>query len=234
MKAQRLRFRYRLTAEAAITGHRDLLSRWEAAAKAAGLPLSYSSGKRPAPQISLAAPLPQGATSDAEIAEVYLECRVDPKEALRRIAAQLPAGIEATSVREVGVGAPAVQSSLRWAEWDVAVPADEMSEADVRAAIERLLAASTLPSVYSREKKTREYDLRPLVLGIEFVGREGEEYVLRMRLRAEQDNTARADQTVLALGLPPPSRVHRTKLEVDDSPAAVREYRRLGEPEDDG
>jgi hypothetical protein len=54
-----------------------------------------------------------------------------------------------------------------------------------------------------------------------------------MRLRAEQENTARADQTVFALGLPAPLRVHRTRLEVDDSPAAVRAYRRLGEPKPD-
>ena len=233
MKVQRLRFRYRLTATASGMGHREVVSAWETAAKAAGLAISYSEGKRPTAQISLAAPLPQGATSDAEIADITLDCRVDPHAALKLIAPLLPGGIEASEVREVGVNAPSVQASLRWAEWDVYVPADGLAESDVHAAIDKLLAANTLPAEYRREKKVREYDLRPLVLDIRLAGRVDDSYILWMRLRAEQDNTARADQTVLALGLLAPTRVHRTRLEVEDTPPAVREYRRLGEPRTD-
>ena len=110
------------------------------------------------------------------------------------------------------------------------MPAGGKSEADVQAAIDRLLAADTLPSELRREKKVRDYDLRPLVLDIRLAGRAGDAFVLRMRLRAEQENTARADQTVLALGLPEPLRIHRTRLEMDRSAAAVRAYKRLGEP----
>jgi radical SAM-linked protein len=233
MRVQRLRFRYRLTAEAGALGHRDIAAAWQAATKAAGLPLARSEGKRPAPLISLAAPLPMGATSDCEIADVFLECRVDLASALERVGQHMPAGVEVADVDEVGVSAPAVQASLRWAEFRVTVPGEGLSAEEVQAAIDRLLAADTLPSEYRREKKVREYDLRPLVLDIRLTGREGDAYVLRMRLRAEQENTARADQTVLVLGLPAPLRVHRTRLEVDDSPAAVRAYRRLSEPKPD-
>lgn len=230
MKVQRLRFRYRLTADAGALGHRDIAAAWESAMKAAGLPLAQSEAKRPAPLISLAAPLPMGATSDCEIADVFLERRVDPASALEGVGQHLPAGVEAADVYEVGVSAQAVQASLRWAEFEVTVPSEALSAEEVQAEIDQLLAADTLPSEYRREKKVREYDLRPLVLDIRLAGREGDVYVLRMRLRAEQENAARADQTVLALGLPAPMRVHRTRLEVDDSPAAVRAYRRLGEP----
>jgi radical SAM-linked protein len=230
MKAQRLRFRYRLTAEGAAMGHRDIAAAWEAAIKTAGLPLATSEGKRPGPLISLAAPLPQGSTSECEIIDIFLEWIVDPAGALEGVRPHLPPGVEAVEVSEVGVGAAAVQAALRWAEFDVTVPSDGKSEAEVQAAIDRLLAADTLPSELRREKKVRTYDLRPLVLDIRLLGREEGAFVLRMRLRAEPENTARADQTVLALGLPAPTRVHRTRLEIDDSPAAIRAYRRLGEP----
>lgn len=233
MKVQRLRFRYRLSSASVGTGHRDLVAAWEAAARAAGLVLAYSEGKRPAAQISLAAPLPQGATSDAEIVDIALDCRIDPHAALQRIAPHLPDGIEATSVREVGVNSPSVQSSLRWSEWEVGVSCGELAEKDFSASIDKLLAATTWPAEYRREKKTREYDLRPLVLDIRLAGRVEDSYVLCMRLRAEQDNTARADQVILALGLPPPIRVHRTRLEVDETSVALREYRRLREPRAD-
>ena len=42
MKVQRLRFRYRLTADAGALGHRDIAAAWESAMKAAGLPLAQS------------------------------------------------------------------------------------------------------------------------------------------------------------------------------------------------
>jgi radical SAM-linked protein len=231
MKAQRLRFRYRLTPEGLDLRHRDIVGAWESAAREAGLAVSHSTGKRPAAQISLAAPLPQGVTSDCEIVDVYLECRVEPAEALAAIASKFPPGIEVTSVSEVGIGAPSVQGALRWAEYEVEVPAGDRSEDDVRCAIERLLSSKSVPAEYRRETKVRAYDLRPLVLDVRLAGRSADSFRLTMRLRAEQDNTARADQVVLALGLPEPTRVHRTQLATEEVPAVVIAYRRAGERE---
>jgi radical SAM-linked protein len=228
MKVQRLRFRYALTAEALAFGHREIVTAWEQAAKAAGIAVSHSEGKRPAPQISLAAPLPQGVTSDCEYVDVFLESRADPARALKSIAAALPPGLQPVDVREIGIGAPSVQTVLRWAEYEVDVPAGDRSEDDVRRAIECLLSATTVPAEYRREAKVRAYDLRPLVLDIQLLGRVDKCYRLSMRLRAEQDNTARADQVVLALGLPEPSRVHRKWLALEEVPAVILAYRRAG------
>lgn len=232
MKAQRLRFRYRLTADGLGLRHRDIVRAWETAAQEAGLEVSHSTGKRPAAQISLAAPLPQGATSDCEIVDVYLESAAEPAEALKRLAGKFPPGIEPFAVQEAGVGAPSVQAVLRWAVYEVDVPAGGRSEDDVRRAIECLLSSATVPAEYRRETKVRAYDLRPLVLDVRLLGREGDSFRLSMTLRAEQDNTARADQVVLALGLPAPTRVHRVRLAMEDVPAVLLAYRRAGERED--
>jgi radical SAM-linked protein len=231
MKAQRLRIRYRLLPAACELRHRDIVTAWEEAARAAGLTISYSTGKRPAAQISLAAPLPQGATSDCELVDVYLAERVEPGEALRRLGAGLPPGLEATDTREVGVNAPSLQSALRWAEYEADGPAGGRSAYDVCRAIEQLLVADAVPAEYRRETKLREYDLRPLVLDIRLTGERDGAFRLMMRLRAEQDNTARADQVAIALGLPEPLRVHRTRLELDELPAGIQAYRRAGRPE---
>ena len=55
--------------------------------------------------------------------------------------------------------------------------------------------------------------------------------VLAMRLRAEPEMTGRADQVVLALGLPEAARIHRSELHTDDVPAAVVAFRRVGAEE---
>lgn len=230
MKAQRLRLRYRLALPAADLRPRDLNAAWAESFTAAGLAVAMSEGKRPAPQVTLAATLTQGATSEWELMDIFLAEPVDPTGVACRLAAHVPEGIEVTGVSEVGVGAPSLQSQVRWAEYEVDVPADGKSLADIEAAVERVLGATTLPSEYRRETKVREYDLRPLILDLraEPAGDNGT-VRLRMRLRAEQENTARTDQVVLALGLPAATRVHRTRLGLEETSAVLQSYRRAGE-----
>lgn len=229
MKAQRLRFRYRITAEALGLGQRDLARAWEEAVVAANLPLAHSEGKRSGALIQIAAALPQGVTSDGELVDVFLEEAVDPGAALAGVQKTMRSGVEAVSVEEVGVGGRSLQALLRWAEYEVRVPSNGLSAEDVRRRISALLDASSVPVEHQREKKVRKYDLRPLVLDIRLEGVEDGAFRLLMRLRAEQEMTARADQTVLALELPEPLSVHRRSLHVDDVPAVLRAFRAGGE-----
>ena len=229
MKAQRLRFCFRITAEARGLGQRDLARAWEEAVVAADLPPAHSEGKRSGALIQIAAALPQGVTSDGELADVFLEQAVDPGAALAGVKKRMRPGVEAVSVEEVGVGGRSLQALLRWAEYDVRVPSNGLSAEDLRRRISALLDASSVLVEHQREKKVRKYDLRPLVLDIRLEGVEDGAFRLAMRLRAEQEMTARADQTVLALGLPEPLSVHRRRLYVDDVPAVLRAFRNGGE-----
>ena len=173
--------------------------------------------------------LPQGVTSDGELADIFLGQAVDPGAALAGVKKTMRPGVEAVSVEEVGVGGRSLQALLRWAEYDVRVPSNGLSAEDLRRRISALLDASSVPAEHQREKKVRKYDLRPLVLDIRLEGVEDGAFRLLMRLRAEQEMTARADQTVLALKLPEPLSVHRRCLHVDDVPAVLRAFRASGE-----
>lgn len=199
---------------------------WERAAKEAGIVIAYSEGKRPAPQMSVAALLPQGVTSDDELMDVFVAERISPRAALERLRPHVPAGITLKGVEEVGASTASLQSQLRWAEYEIEIPADSTTASEVQGSIDRLLAADSWPAEYRRETKVREYDLRPLVLDVRFKGQSDGSFVLAMALLAEQDNTVRADQVVLALGLPEARRIHRTGLRLREMPASVLAYRR--------
>jgi radical SAM-linked protein len=229
VKAQRLRIRYRVTGVACTVSARDLVAAWETAVRNAGFALAYSEGRRPSPQIALAAPLPLGVTSDCEIVDICLEEPADPDTVLSEIRAGLPGGIEPLAVEQAGVDDASLQSQLRRAEYRVKLhpPCPAAEELNRRSAA--ILASNNLPSEYVRTNKVRVYDLRPLILSLD-AATEGESTVVRMRLRAEQENTARADQVLLALGVECEARIHRTRLELDDVPAILQAYRRAGEP----
>lgn len=226
MKAQRLRFRYRVSGAGSSLAQRELIEGWEKALRDAGIAVAYSEGKRKTAQISVAAPLPMGVTSDGELVEVYLAQRVDPSEALKALSGRLPPGVEAVDVEEIGLQSPSLQTQLRWAEYEVEVAGCD--EDEVRLATERLISAGTLPAEYRRPTRVRQYDLRPLILSLIVGGSREGRVEVTMRLRAEPEMTGRADQVVLALGLPEPVRIHRKRMHVDDVQPAVQAYRRAG------
>ena len=229
MKAQRLRFRYRITSEAVGLGQRDIARVWEEALVAASLPLARSEGKRSGALIQIAAALPQGVTADGELVDVFLDQPVDPAAALVAVQKTMRPGVEAVSVEEAGIGGPSLQALLRWAEYDVRVPSNGLTADDLGQRIAALMDARSVPAEHHREKKVRKYDLRPLVLDIRLEGFEDGAFHLLMRLRAEQEMTARADQTALALELPEPLTVHRRSLHLDGVPAVLRAFRAGGE-----
>jgi radical SAM-linked protein len=231
LKAQRIRIRYRVTPLAAGLGQRDMVSAWVEAADAAGLPLAYSESKRPSPQVALAAPLPLNVTSDAELVDVFMSRPVSTTDALSGLARHLPPGVEPILAEEVGVNAASLQSQLRWAEYEVTVPEAALSERDLQDSIRRLLAAETLPAEYRREAKVRHYDLRPLLLDLRLQWHRDGEMKLTLRLRAEAESTARADQVLMALGVPESCSIHRRRLVLEEVQPAVAAYRRYGEPE---
>ena len=226
MKVQRLRIRYSVSSDVCHLGQRDLVEAYERACKQGYVPLAYSEGKRPSPQISIAAPLPQGVTSTCELLDIYLTERLSPADAPRRLSEHLPCGIQPLTSREVGLNSPSLQSQVRVAEYAVTTAAVDVSA--VRKAIVAVLSARTLPSEYKRETRVKEYDLRPLILDLRLEEGEGGPIVV-MRLRAEPERSARADQVAIMLELPEHAAIERTALEIEEVPAVLIAYRHSGE-----
>lgn len=226
MKVQRLRVTFTRGEELKYITHLDLMRFWERTLRRAGVPIAYTEGFSPHPQISLAAPLPVGTTSDQELMDVFLSERLAPREFIERVCSQLPAGALVRSVEEVGLGLPALQSEVRWADYEVDVPAGEAPDAGD--AVERFLAAESIPWEHRREEKVRSYDLRALVQSIDVLRHEDGIVRLRMRLRNDQTGSGRPEQVVAALGFGSPRRIHRTSLVVAGTSPAREAWRKRG------
>jgi radical SAM-linked protein len=225
-KAQRLRIRYGRGPAAANIGHFESTKIWVDALQNAGVSVSQSEGKRPQPRVATAAGLPMGVTSEGELLDVVTSRSIDPEALRARLRGQLPEGIVLLDITEVGLGLPSLSMLVRWADYDVATAG--MAGTDVGGAVSSFLAAKTLLWEDTRGKKVRRYDIRPLVTSL--VSREqcGSEVELSMRLRCDAEGVGRADQVVLALGLPEPHRVHRVRLVLAEASPARSAWRRRG------
>lgn len=193
---QRLRITFAKGQEIKYISHLDLMRLWERALRRARVPLAYSRGFNPRPKIAVAAPLPVGFTSRGEVMDVILERYVSPYNFARGLAPHLPPGLELLSVEEVYPKLPSLQSQVRSAEYRVTA-SWEGSREEMEGKLQELLSAEQLP----RQRRGKDYDLRPLIEDLWIEGKEADGWVLGMRLRAGGQGTGRPDEVLDALGL---------------------------------
>jgi radical SAM-linked protein len=209
---QRLRLKFSRGEELKFLSHLDLMRLWERALRRAGLPLAYSEGFTPHPQIALAAPLSVGVTSQAELMDIFLSRWVSPQSFIAQVEKQLPKGIELLEVWPVGPRAPSLQSQIRFIEYKVEIETEQVRE-EVESALQSFLSAKELPWHHFRDTGARYYDLRALVDKLWLIDCHDSLCVLGMRLRCDEKGTGRPEQVTKALGFPRhPESIHRTKL----------------------
>jgi len=198
---QRLRLKFAKGGVIKYISHLDLTRAWERIFRRAGLPLVYSQGFNPRPRFQIAAGLPVGVTSRAELLDVWLMQPLEPEETLARLKAVSPLGLEILEAVEVDLKAPALQSQVCAADYQAVVRTAEALVA-IQARVEALLGASTLPRRRLHKGEWQTYDLRPLIQSIAVApGVEEGEWILAMRLLASQQGAGRADEVLDALGL---------------------------------
>lgn len=215
---QRLRMRFSKVGPTRYISHLDLARALERALNRARVPVSYTQGYNPRPRMQFASALPLGFTSEAELADVWLEEEMDPEPACEQIMSRMAPGIVVREVWEVPLDAPAMQASTLETAYiarvdDVIERADDVDRGDLRQRVETLLAAESVV----RERRGKEYDLRPLVLELGLEEDEEGALLLAMRLLLQPGKTGRPDEVLDALGLDPLSvRVHRTKIVLEE------------------
>jgi radical SAM-linked protein len=199
---QRLRLKFAKGAAIKYISHLDLTRAWERTFRRAGLPLLYSQGFNPRPRFQIAAGLPVGVTSRVELLDVWLMQPLERKDALARLQAVSPPGLEVLEAVEVDLKAPALQSQMCAADYEAVVRTAEALAA-IQARVEVLLGATTLPRRRLHKGEWQTYDLRPLIDSITVTpGGEGsDEQILTMRLLASQQGAGRPDEVLDALGL---------------------------------
>lgn len=214
---QRLRMRFSKVGPTRYISHLDLARALERALNRARVPVSYTQGYNPRPRMQFASALPLGFTSGAELADIWLEEEIDPAQAREQIMSRMAPGIVVHEVWEVPLDAPAMQACTLETAY-VAMVDDFIDRAKLRQRVEELLAAESV----MRERRGKEYDLRPLILELELDEDEEGALLLAMRLLLQPGKTGRPDEVLDALGLDPLSvRVHRTNIVLEDAAEGV-------------
>ena len=121
------------------------------------------------------------------------------------IRAQVAPGIEIQSVIDVSLDEPALQAMTRETSFVATITDDEgIDHQQFRQQVADILTADeVLRKRTGKKKKVKQYDLRPLILGLAV--NETADYALQlvMHLKLEPGKTGRPDEVLKELGLDP-------------------------------
>ena len=205
----RLRITFSKTGSLRYTGHLDLQTVWERTARRAALSLSYTHGFHPGPRIQIASALPLGYAGISEIVDIWLDTDPgEPAEVQKRLQAGAPPGLTVLQVKAVDEHGPALQTQVASAEYIVTL-LEPVSDLAPRLA--DVLAAAALP----RERRSKPYDLRPLIEALSLFPAASPNGFGRifMRLAARDGATGRPEEVLGVLGIPlEATRIERTQL----------------------
>jgi radical SAM-linked protein len=222
---QRLRVRFSRGPEVKFISHLDIMRFWERAFRRSRIRVAYSEGFTPHPRIALAAPLPVGVTSDAELMDVVLNVWMTPQGFSASVTQQLTPGFGIVEVMVVSPTLPSLQSLVSQAEYRVELSGKDRGE--VETAISNLLAQQTLPWHHKRDTGEKTYDIRRLIDDLWIIDLQGEalqpckerpreanaSFYIGMRLSCGNAGSGRPEQVAAALGFSGyPESIQRTGL----------------------
>lgn len=188
-------------------GHLDLHRVWERTFRRAGLPLQYSQGFHPQPHLSLACALPVGFTSQGELLDAWIDGNIPISQLEQTLVSALPPGLDILELSEVDERAPALQTLVASAVYQI-------SFIDAVAGLAERVGAIVAAEHISRVRRDKPYDLRPLIETIELMpSASNGSSVMLVQLAARPGATGRPEELLDEMGIRfENTRVHRTQL----------------------
>lgn len=147
-----------------FVSHLDLLKIFSRAARRCKLPLSYSQGFNPHPELVFNSPLPLGVTSESEFVDISLDEEILPEQCMHLLASALPEGIRPVSVRKLSPGEPTVMKHVCSCEYGLSVRIEGISPGAYIDGIQSLLTSNEAILVMKKSKSgVKETDIRPMI-----------------------------------------------------------------------
>lgn len=175
----KLRLRFAKTGRAVYTSHLDVMRTMQRSFLRAGIPLKYSEGFNPHPQISVLLPMSLGTSSVCELMDFRVAEKL-PGNAVQLLNRALPEGIQALEIYESD-NKPVL---LKWLQVEGRLEYDSAAD-KVSEAMSELFSRENLIVVRKTKRGEKETDIRPAINQIS-LRQDGEEVRLSAVISAQE------------------------------------------------
>jgi radical SAM-linked protein len=193
---QRIRIHYFKGEALQYIGNLDLHKVWERTFRRAGVPLAYSQGFHPQPRMHQACPLPLGFTSQVELLDFWCQSDESLTDLQAKLEKSVQPGIEIQTLTNVPLKSPPLQTIVESAVYNVTLPED----CDLTLIQEKVSQLNAAESCL-RERRGKQYDLRPLIKELTFSA--AQPATINMRLMTMPGATGRPEEVLEELGISP-------------------------------
>lgn len=161
-----IRVRFIRGEEVKFISHLDLMKMFERALRRSNIPIAYSKGFNPHPQMVFGLPLSVGVTSEAEYAEFDLESSMEPDEFVQRLNQYLPYGINIIGAVQKSTGSN-IMASITGALYQIVVTTDKnVGIKDLKDKIKKFLEEKEILIDKESKGKIRQVDICPMIYSV--------------------------------------------------------------------
>ncbi len=190
-----IRFSFAIEGRLRFLSHLDLQKMFNMAIQRAALPIAYSQGFNPHPQLALGPAHAVGVASVAEYADMELIKDFSPEGFLKTLQPALPQGIRLLSARALTEKTPALMASINCAVYVVKV--NGLEKTILEAKVAELLAQTELLWQRKSPKGIKTVDLRPGIFEMKVLAANS----LFLELRIGNTGNIKPDEVIRALNI---------------------------------
>jgi radical SAM-linked protein len=167
-----IRIRFSRGEEVKFISHLDLMKVFERAIRRSGLPMAYSQGYNPHPQMVFGMPLSVGMTGSGEYADFELVSEVEPEIFVQELNEALPGAIRVTAAG-IKKTKSNIMASIEGADYIMELFArEELAPEEAIRSFDSMLKQDIIPVVKESKGKDgrdtfKETDIRPLIISAE-------------------------------------------------------------------
>jgi radical SAM-linked protein len=154
--------------------------------------------------MNIASALPLGFSSRCELLDMRLEQDIPLEGLAEKLNDTMPSGIRVTHIHQVDERAPALQTQVVSAEYEVTARETDFGF-DLNRSIDSVLESESIVRI----RRNKEYDLRPLIEELKLLS----DNKIFMRLASREGATGRPEEVLDALGIAfEETRIERIRL----------------------
>ena len=201
MSNYKLRTKVIKGAEVRFISHLDFMNTLTRALRRAEIPIAFSQGYNPRPQISFGSALAVSLTSDSEYIDFELTKRLDPAEFRIRLNDELPPGIKIEKAMNIPVKADSLMSIINAGSYVIRLEfAEKLTTEELETKVKEFLEQDEIKIMRKRRNKSdRELDLRPMIFSLDIIGVQDKIGTISMLVQTGSAGNVRPQEVIRAL-----------------------------------
>ncbi|MCX7711612.1 MAG: TIGR03936 family radical SAM-associated protein [Clostridia bacterium] len=163
----KIRFKFTRGEQVKYISHLDMMKVFERAARRGNLPIAYSQGFNPHPQMVFGLPLSVGVTSEAEYADFDLAADMKPQDFIESYNKVLPKGFIITDAN-YNQGKNNIMATISKASYSILVSSGKKDGIDtICKKVEEFLSQADIIVRKETKSGAKDVDIKPMIHGIQ-------------------------------------------------------------------